>query len=97
MNTTIVKVGGYDGVVCEIDNSKFTESELSFLIHAFGNFKTILDLSYTIGEFEVITLPLNKKGYRAKDRKDKYIFINSKLPKAERKAVARELVLKEEI
>ncbi len=51
--------------------------------------------SYFVGEFQVFTVPLEKDGYSVADGKyGQMIFVSSKLPKAERAIVVKELIQK---
>ncbi len=57
-------------------------------------FYTVLlaEREYFVDGFEVATVPLEEIGYRAITESDKLIFVNSKLPKAERTKIIRHFI-----
>ena len=63
-----------------------------------ANLEIISRQSYTVGQFLVITIPLDTSGCVIQDdENNKYVFINSKLPRAERSSVVRSLIQKAEV
>lgn len=57
-----------------------------------NEFQTVNNQTYFIARVEVITMPLKKKGYFVAFGKDKFVFVDSRLSTAERKAVISSLM-----
>ncbi len=100
MSKTTIPLPNYEGVSVEFDDTKISKEFKEKFIEniqskAFKNHQFIMKNSYFVGEFEVFTVPLEKDGYSVKDEKlGQMIFVCSKLPKAERANVIRELIQK---
>jgi hypothetical protein len=98
-NNNIVKiqVANYEGVTVEIDTAKVSKQTLERLTKELQteNFKiweTRNRQSYFVSGFQIVTVPLDKIGYRAFAEGDNLIFVNSKLPKAERTKTIRHFI-----
>jgi hypothetical protein len=57
-------------------------------------FETLMKQSYFVGNFQVITLPIKRRGYSVNEGRDKLIFVSSKLSRAERAEVVNWLIKK---
>lgn len=71
-----------------------TQQNVNFTPEQTKVFEARLRQSYFVGQFRVVTVPLEKRGYSVNDGEDKFIFVSSKLPKAERTEVVKWLIQK---
>ncbi len=96
-NIIKIPLSNYEGVTVEIDTANVSKKMVDSLVEAFKpeRFKIWemrLEQSYQIGTWCVITIPLKNIGYRAFADGDNLIFVNSKLPRAKRKEIARHFI-----
>jgi len=102
-NNNIIKiqVSNYEGVTVEIDTAKVSRQTQDYFTKELQteNFKiweTRNRQSYFVSGFKIVTVPFDKIGYRAVTESDNLIFVNSKLPKAERKRFVRHFIQQKE-
>jgi len=96
-NLIKIQVSNYEGVTVEIDTAKVSKETQDYFAkelqtERFKVWETLNRQSYFVGGFQVVTVPLDKIGYRAFTEGDNLIFVNSKLPKAERKRIVRHFI-----
>lgn len=98
MSKTRVSIPGYEGVYLEFDEAKIPRKRRDEITEAVSSGKLNAYLHacencYYVGKFRVLTVPLEKQGYAVKDTSlGDLIFVNSKLPRAVRSSVVRELI-----
>ncbi len=102
-NNNIVKiqVSSYEGVTVEIDTAKVSKEMQDYFTkelqaERFKIWETRNRQSYFVSGFQIVTVPLDKIGYRAFAEGDNLIFVNSKLPKAERKRIVKHFIRQRE-
>ncbi len=102
-NSDIIKiqVSNYKGVPVEIDTAKVSKQTLDYFTkelqaERFKIWETRNRQSYFVSGFQIVTVPLDKIGYRAFAEGDNLIFVNSKLPKAERKRIVKHFIRQRE-
>ncbi len=100
-NLIKIQVSNYEGVTVEIDTAKVSKETQDYFAkelqtERFKIWETRNRQSYFVSGFQVVTVPLDKIGYRAVTESDKLIFVNSKLPKAERSKIIRHLIQQKE-
>ncbi len=102
-NNNIIKiqVSNYEGVTVEIDPAKVSRQTQDYFTkelqtERFKIWETRNRQSYFVSGFQVVTAPLENIGYRAITESDNLIFVNSKLPKAERKRIVRHFIQQKE-
>jgi hypothetical protein len=93
-NIIKIQVSNYEGATIEIDTAKVSKQMQDYFTkelqtERFKIWETRNRQSYFVGGFQVVTIPLENIGYRAFAEGDNLIFVNSKLPKAERKRIVR--------
>jgi hypothetical protein len=102
-NSGIIKiqVSNYEGVTVEIDTTKVSKETQDYFAkelqtERFKIWETLNRQSYFVGDVQVVTAPLENIGYRAFAEGGDLIFVNSKLPKAERKRIVRHFIQQKE-
>jgi hypothetical protein len=102
-NNNIIKiqVSNYEGVTVEIDTAKVSRQTQDYFTkelqtERFKILETRNRQSYFVSGFQVVTAPLENIGYRVITESDNLIFVNSKLPKAERKRIVRHFIQQKE-
>jgi hypothetical protein len=96
-NVVRIQVANYEGVTVEIDTAKVSKQTLDYFTQElqaerFKIWETISRQSYFVDGVQVVTAPLENIGYRACTEGDNLIFVNSKLPKAERKRIVKHFI-----
>ncbi len=92
-----IQVSNYEGVTVEIDTAKVSKQTRDYFTkelqaERFKIWETLNRQSYFVDGVQVVTAPLENIGYRAFAEGDNLIFVNSKLPKAERKRIVRHFI-----
>jgi hypothetical protein len=96
-NIIKIQVANYEGVTVEIDTAKVSKETQDYFTkelqtERFKIWETLSRQSYFVGGVQVVTAPLDNIGYRAAADGDNFIFVNSKLPKAERTKIIRHFI-----
>ena len=96
-NIIKIQISSYKGATLEIDTAKVSKEAQDYFTkelqpERFKIWETRVRQSYFVDGFEVATVPLEEIGYRAITESDKLIFVNSKLPKAERTKIIRHFI-----
>ncbi len=96
-NIIKIQVSDYEGVTVEINTAKVSRETQNYFTRElqaerFKIWETLSRQSYFVGNVQVITVPLKNIGYRAAADDDNFIFVNSKLPKAERTKIIRHFI-----
>ncbi len=100
-NIIKIQVSNYEGATVEIDTAKVSKQTQDYFTkelqtERFKIWETRNRQSYFVSGFQIVTAPLDKIGYRAVTESDNLIFVNSKLPKAERSKIIRHLIQQKE-
>ncbi len=96
-NIIKIQVANYEGVTVEIDTASVPKGTQDYFTkelqtERFKIWEMLSRQSYFVGNVQVITAPLKNIGYRAAADGDSFIFVNSKLPKAERTKIVRHFI-----